>query len=91
MNVEWEQAAPDEWPIVYYRCYDSSLALFKTRQKVSKKQNDDMFGEVEPENADGEIATGERRDYRMRLPYTSIMIERYNQRKAFDNIVNAML
>lgn len=76
---EWEQTAPGEWPIVYWLCYDSSLAVFKTRHKVSKKQ-DDMFGDIEAENADSEIATGERRYFRMRLPYTNEMIERYNQR-----------
>lgn len=80
MIATWEQAAPSDWPIVWYQCYDSSLAIFKTRQKAVKQKDTDMLSGLDDVVSAEDVPTGERRYYRMRLPYTNIMIERYNQR-----------
>lgn len=78
--TEWEQAAESEFPILWYLCYDSSLPVFKTRQKATKAQIDDMFSELEADIVEGEVPTGERVYFRMRLPYTEVMIERRRDR-----------
>jgi len=80
MITEWEQAAPDEWPVTFYLCYDSSLATYKTRHKAVKQQNNDMFSELATDTTDTDVPTGERAYYRMRLPYTDVMLERRRER-----------
>jgi hypothetical protein len=72
--VTWEMAQENEYPILAYRCFDSSLPIFKYRkQSIAYKGQNGMtlFDNVEIDvpNQD-EIETGERRYYRMRLPYT---------------------
>ena len=55
---EWERATPEQWPILFYLCYDSSLAATDSKGRL----------------------TGERRYYRMRLPYTEAMLKRREER-----------
>jgi hypothetical protein len=52
IETVWERAETAKFPILWYRCYDSSLAVFNSA-KTSEK------------------ASGERRYYYMRLPYTA--------------------
>jgi len=72
--VTWEMAEENEYPILAYRCFDSSLPIFKYRKQpiVHKGINGmTLFDNIEIDTPlQDEIETGERRYYRMRLPYT---------------------
>lgn len=78
MKHDWEQAEADKFPILWYLCYDSSLAVLETRRKpkmVEKRSNVIMFDDVdELTNSDDVVATDKRVYYRMRLPYTERML-----------------
>jgi hypothetical protein len=81
IETTWEQATPEQYPIVAFLCYDSSLAVFKTSHASRKTEVNDMFSDLDPEVVEGEVPTGERREYRMRLPYTQVMLERRKERE----------
>lgn len=79
LQTTWERAEAADFPIIWYLCYDSSLAVFKTRksQRSAKSSDAMMFDDVATANSDDDvIASNERMPYRMRLPYTTVMLER---------------
>jgi len=32
---QWERATPEQWPILFYLCYDSSLAVTDNKGKLT--------------------------------------------------------
>lgn len=77
--VTWEKATEDQYPIIAYRCFDSSLPVFKNRRKsvVNKNQQTMMLLDyAEVDTSEDEIESGERQFYRMRLPYTLDALKR---------------
>lgn len=91
IETSWERATPEQYPIVAYLCYDSSLAVFKTRHSSGKAKKVDMFGDVDPDVKEDETPTGERRYYYMRLPYTLEALKRRAEYGRDASILNELL
>jgi len=81
LHTTWEPAPPEAWPTVAYLVYESSLAIFETRHKAVKSQNNDMFDDVATDSAADDVPTGKRAVYVMRLPFTSEMMARRQERE----------
>lgn len=84
MKTWWEQSA--NGAISAYLCYGSSLPVLEARKKAAKVENaahPHMFSDIpETVNADDVLETDRRVAYVMRLPYTDVMITRWQERQA---------
>jgi len=78
----WEQAVPEDYPVVAYLVIHSSLPIFKraNRHKIDEPEaphTAEMFEDVQAAAQDeAAVATDKRVDYELRLPYTEKMLQR---------------
>lgn len=74
LETTWERAGTVDFPILWYLCYDTTLAVLETRRKpktAERRTDATLFDDIaEAANADDVVATDRRLYYRMRLPYS---------------------
>lgn len=77
--TKWEPATSEDYPIVAYLCYDTTLTVFKTYKKTETVVLPlfEFAGIVlEMDDPSELVVIDGKQPYRMRLPYTEVMLER---------------
>lgn len=74
-QMNWEKAKSDDYPILAYCVYESSLPVFKSRNSVSSHKKaafpqKTLVSMLHAQNEEGVIETQKRVKVMVRLPYT---------------------